>query len=178
MYAITPRRRSRQLSPFQPFGKFVSFESPTASLMKTDISESETSYDFNVELPGFSKENVSAQIENGYLVINASAHSTSEETSQTSTQAPTESAAQTVTDQSSEGTSQATPSAEGTEQKTTQGQTGWLRRERYFGNCRRSYYLGEEIDKEGITAKFENGLLSVNVPKLVKKEETTSIAIS
>ncbi|MDO5346399.1 MAG: Hsp20/alpha crystallin family protein [Lachnospiraceae bacterium] len=41
------------------------------NLMKTDIRETETSYELDIDLPGFKKENVNAQLENGYLTINA-----------------------------------------------------------------------------------------------------------
>ena len=33
------------------------------------------------------------------------------------------------------------------------------------GKCRRSFYVGEDISEEDIHAKFENGILSVTVPK-------------
>lgn len=35
--------------------------------------------------------------------------------------------------------------------------------------CRRSYYVGE-IDENGITAKYENGLLTVTLPKRVEEK--------
>lgn len=41
------------------------------NLMKTDISENETSYEFTVELAGYKKENVSLNLDNGYLTISA-----------------------------------------------------------------------------------------------------------
>lgn len=44
----------------------------TASVMKTDIKESENSYEIEIELPGFDKNDVKAQLSNGYLVISAS----------------------------------------------------------------------------------------------------------
>lgn len=42
-----------------------------------------------------------------------------------------------------------------------------VRRERAV-NCARSYYVGE-IDESGLKAKYENGLLSVTIPKLQPK---------
>ena len=41
------------------------------SFMKTDIKESDDSYDIDIELPGFDKEDVKAQLTNGYLIISA-----------------------------------------------------------------------------------------------------------
>ena len=44
----------------------------TASVMKTDIKETDSSYEIEIELPGFDKNDVKAQLNNGYLVISAS----------------------------------------------------------------------------------------------------------
>lgn len=43
----------------------------------------------------------------------------------------------------------------------------WHRRERRFGSFRREVGLPEEIDADGIAAVFDNGLLTVTVPRLV-----------
>ena len=39
--------------------------------MKTDIREKEGSYELDVDLPGFKKEDLKLQLENGYLTISA-----------------------------------------------------------------------------------------------------------
>ena len=41
----------------------------------------------------------------------------------------------------------------------------YLRRERFYGSCSRSFYVGEELTKEDIKARFENGVLVIDVPK-------------
>ena len=42
------------------------------NLMKTDVKETENSYELDIDLPGFKKEEVQASLENGYLTISAS----------------------------------------------------------------------------------------------------------
>ena len=42
----------------------------------------------------------------------------------------------------------------------------FVRRERFYGECSRSFYLGEEVKQEDIKASFKNGTLSVKVPKV------------
>lgn len=42
------------------------------NLMKTDVKETEDSFEIDIDLPGFKKENVTAGLENGYLTIQAS----------------------------------------------------------------------------------------------------------
>ena len=39
--------------------------------MKTDIRETEGSYELDVDLPGFKKDEIKASLENGYLTISA-----------------------------------------------------------------------------------------------------------
>ena len=55
----------------------------------------------------------------------------------------------------------------------------YIRRERYTGSMKRSFYVGERITEEDIKAKFENGILVVNVPKedVKKVEEKKYITI-
>ncbi len=40
-------------------------------IMKTDIHETDKAYKFQIDLPGFKKENVSAELKDGYLTITA-----------------------------------------------------------------------------------------------------------
>lgn len=40
--------------------------------MNTDVKENENGYELTMDLPGFTKDEVSAQLENGYLTISAS----------------------------------------------------------------------------------------------------------
>ena len=41
----------------------------------------------------------------------------------------------------------------------------YLRRERYYGSCSRSFYVGDAVTQEDIKARFEDGILKVTVPK-------------
>ena len=55
----------------------------------------------------------------------------------------------------------------------------YLRRERYAGSCQRSFYVGEGVKQEDLKAAFNNGILTVAVPKEVQKpvEEKQYITI-
>ena len=46
-----------------------------------------------------------------------------------------------------------------------------LRQERFYGECSRSFYVGEDIKEEEISAEFNNGILKIDIPK--KDEEET-----
>jgi len=39
--------------------------------MKTDVKETDNSYEVDIDLPGFKKDEIEAKLENGYLTISA-----------------------------------------------------------------------------------------------------------
>lgn len=41
----------------------------------------------------------------------------------------------------------------------------YIRRERYAGSMQRSFYVGEVVQQEDIKAKYENGVLTLGVPR-------------
>ena len=51
----------------------------TANVMKTDIREHENGYELDIDLPGYKKEDVKAELKDGYLTISASNDSSKEE---------------------------------------------------------------------------------------------------
>ena len=111
------------------------------TLMKTDVKEKDGVYELEMELPGYKKEDVTAQLKNGYLTISASKNTSNEEKDESGS---------------------------------------YIRRERYSGQCARSFYVGEEVKQEDIKAKFENGVLLLSIPKEEPKkpvEENSFIAI-
>ena len=42
------------------------------NMMKTDVRETENSYELDIDLPGFKKDEITIQLDNGYLSISAS----------------------------------------------------------------------------------------------------------
>ena len=41
----------------------------------------------------------------------------------------------------------------------------FVHRERFFGECSRSFYVGDDILEEDIHAEFKNGILKIEIPK-------------
>lgn len=55
-----------------------------------------------------------------------------------------------------------------------------IRQERFYGQCSRNFYVGNEIKEEDIKAEFKNGTLIIDVPKKEEQEklsETKQIEI-
>lgn len=105
---------------------------PPNTVMKTDVKETEDGFILDIDLPGYTKDDVKGEIKDGYLTISAFKSSEKEE-------------------------------------KDEEGK--YIRRERFAGNCSRSFYVGENITEEDIKAKFENGILKVSIPKKAKEPE-------
>ena len=102
------------------------FNMNDSKIMKTDIKEHDDNFELLIDLPGFNKEDIKMNIEDGYLMINAKT--------------------------SNEG-----------ENQDKKGK--FIRKERYYGECSRSFYIGNDINEEDIKAHFKNGTLKIEVPK-------------
>lgn len=59
-----------------------------------------------------------------------------------------------------------------TEKEEKNEKEKFLHKERFFGECSRSFYIGDEIKEEDIEAEFKNGTLVIEIPK---KEEFKKI---
>ena len=51
----------------------------------------------------------------------------------------------------------------------------FIRRERFHGECSRSFYVGKEIKDEDINAEFKNGILKVEIPKKSEAEKAKEV---
>lgn len=98
-------------------------------LMKTDIQEKNGNYVFTIDVPGFEKEGINIDLENGYLTVSATMN-------------------KDVNDEKEDGK--------------------YIYKERYSGECSRSFYVGDSIKEEDVKASFKNGILTITVP--VEKE--------
>lgn len=47
----------------------------------------------------------------------------------------------------------------------------FVRKERYYGECSRSFYIGDNISEDEIHASFKNGTLKLEIPKKDAKKE-------
>ena len=78
-------------------------------LMRTDVRETDSTYEVDVDLPGFKKEEIKARVDDGYLTITAS---------------------------------------KGLEKDEKDKKGHYIRKERYAGQCSRSFYVGEGVTQE------------------------------
>lgn len=108
----------------RPAKRPVKYQVP--SVMRTDVKESNTGYELHIDLPGYKKEDVKAELKDGNLTITATSNVENDK-------------------------------------KDENGR--FIRRERFYGNCSRSFYVGEHVEQTDIKAKFEDGILKIFVPK-------------
>lgn len=101
------------------------------NMMKTDVRETDDAYEVDIDLPGFKKDEVTAELNDGYITISA---------------------------------------AKGLDKDEKDKKTGkYIRKERYAGSMSRSFYVGEGITQDEISAKYENGILQLKIPKKTDK---------
>lgn len=63
-------------------------------------------------------------------------------------------------------------------EKNTDNNDKYIRKERYYGEYERSYFVGDAVKEEDIDAKLENGVLTLNIKKVeTKAPEKKYIAI-
>ena len=60
-----------EMNMLLPRGRDPLYGKHSKNLMKTDIRETEDSYELDVDLPGFKKDEVSIDLKDGYLTISA-----------------------------------------------------------------------------------------------------------
>lgn len=92
------------------------FTKSESSMMKTDIKEHDNCYDLMIDLPGVKKEDIKAELNDGYLTVSAESNTSKDE-------------------------------------KDDNGK--YICRERYSGSYSRSFYVGDTVTEQDISAKFE-----------------------
>ena len=109
-------------------------------MMKTDVREKDDNYEVAIDLPGFKKEEITVELNDGYLTINA---------------------------------------AKGLDKDENNKKGKLIRQERYAGSMTRSFYIGENVQKEDIEATYRHGVLKLSIPKkaMEKVPEKNLIAI-
>ena len=100
------------------------------NMMKTDVREKDGSYELDIDLPGFKKDEIQVDLKSGYLTISAE---------------------------------------KGLDKDQKDDNSKYIRRERYAGSMSRSFYVGD-VKPEEVSAKFENGILTLDVPKAGQKK--------
>lgn len=101
-------------------------------MMGCDIREFGDHYELDMDLAGFRKEDIKAELKDGYLTIKAERSANN--------------------DQSDDG-----------------GHV--IRSERFMGTCQRSFYVGDHVRREDVSAGFEDGVLRLSIPKQVERPQ-------
>ena len=77
---LLPRKESYGFDLFDDFFNIPTFSHITnRDFMKTDIKELEDRYMMDIDLPGYSKDNISIELEKGYLTVSANKNENNEE---------------------------------------------------------------------------------------------------
>lgn len=66
-------------------------------------------------------------------------------------------------------------SAKVDKENKTNDEERFVRQERFYGECSRSFYVGDEFEEDDINAEFKNGILKVELPKKVEDEKLSTV---
>lgn len=94
--------------------------------MLMDVREHDGHYEVIIDLPGFRREDIHAELEDGYLTVTA---------------------------------------AKGLDEEEKDDHGTVIRQERCAGTLSRTFYVGENLTTEDIHGKYENGVLTLSIPK-------------
>ena len=106
-------------------------QSMLPQMMKTDVLEKDGQYLLDIELPGYDKKDVQAELKDGYLTIEANKEQTIE---------------------------------------NKDDKSNYVRKERYTGSMKRTFYVGEDVKEEDVQAGFKDGILKVVIKKPEAKQ--------
>lgn len=106
-------------------------------IMKCDIYEKDGIYHIEADIPGYKKEEISVDCEDGYITIIAEKNTNNED---------------------------------------TDSDKHYIKQERFYGKIIRKFYVGD-VDSDKIEAKFQDGILELNVPKEEKIPNKKQIEI-
>ena len=99
-------------------------------MMSCDVKEFGDHYELDMELAGFRKEDIKAELKDGYLTIKAERHTSKDD-------------------------------------NDANGRV--VRSERFMGTCQRTFYVGDHVKREDVSAAYEDGVLKLNIPKKVEQ---------
>lgn len=134
---MIPRKRNFDI--FESFFDDQFFEGgkmKPQDIMKTDIKEKNGNYILEIDIPGYNKEDIEIELNNGYLTVTAKENT-----------------------------------------KIDEEKDGYIYKERYVGECKRSFYAGDNVKEEDIKASFRNGTLELTFPKEKQIQEKKIIQI-
>ena len=62
----------------RPSRALMGYSAPANHMMRTDIKETATDYELDIDLPGYDKKDVQAELKDGYLTVSAATRKNSD----------------------------------------------------------------------------------------------------
>lgn len=110
------------------FGVFSPLKHPGCGMPSVDIRETDSGYIMDVDLPGYTKDEVEISLKDRVMTLSSS-------------------------------------KKEEKEEKTVKNGFEYILKERSAKHFIRRFSMPENIDQEAVSADFENGVLTVHIPK-------------
>ena len=163
MFGLVPFKMNKDLNNSNTmfndlFGDFFNDNLNMNTAIKADIRETKEAYILEADLPGMRKEDINLEYNQNYLTIHA--HKNETIIINTGNNRMMAEDTLNILEEFKEEYPQYFEVKEDKKEN-------YIRKERHYGEVSRSFYVGN-IDKSAISAKFENGVLEVTLPKQEK----------
>ena len=144
--------------------------------MKTDIKETKDAYELDIDLPGFKKNEIDVTLRDGYLTVSAKKEYVNQKHDNCECEENGECDCDDECDCGCDGKYEE-KNHKHFENEHKMPEHRFVRRERVYASTR-SYYVGTKVGQEQIKAKYEDGVLTLVVPKeKPKQQNSTKITI-
>ena len=191
--SIRGRQPARLLSPLSlmaPFNSATSLLSPRAVLpsMSVDLLSSDVEYTVHASVPGVAKQDLKVTVEDGVLTIEAErrgetrhsrgTNSSSSNGSQQQQSTGSPSSTTTTTEDNKHEQKAATPAASTDsapmESDDNDSWPQYHHMESFYGHISRSITLPDDCHTDGMSAKYEDGVLKIHIPRLQDKRQRST----
>ena len=175
--------------------------SPQPLEMTVDLYSTPTAYQVNAAIPGVSKEDIKVTVDDGVLTIEAerreergrpakSTPAPAASATATATAAPADAKTEAPHSEqkavevevkadnvdnkpatATEATAANTQPQQSAEQQQDDEEVSVHHQESYYGRVKRSLSLPDDVNVDGLTAKYENGVLKIELPRQEEKRQ-------
>lgn len=125
------------------------FSGVSSGRFDMDFEEQERLYTLKADLPGVTKDDINVKVEDDILTISSERKSESSNTK----------------------------IEEGQAESPSSKPAKFHYKERFYGKVTRSFTLPKDADADNVSAKYENGVLELNIPKMAPIDKTKKITV-
>ena len=174
-------RQPRLLSPLSMLSALspaTSLLSSTAVLpsMSVDLMSTDTEYTVNASVPGVAKQDLKVTVDDGVLTIEAERREQTKQSSEANNKSTATTSSRQQQQDKKEREEKAAVDNSDTQHQLVDAEQDdssplYHHVESFYGHISRSITLPDDCNTDGMTAKYENGVLAIVIPRLQQRKK-------